>query len=443
MLSFRGIGLFCLMLLTAACSGPNAEYYSGGVGSRLTIFDTSNQLALQQQYFNYLCISALIPTQSTGAHCDLPANDTGTWTVITQQGMNDVDRRCDSYLEWLDDRRRSRGPLTQQIGAIGAATAGVLAIAGSSASAISIVAIAFELVSQSLDNYHSRLLMEVDGSTVTAIVMISRQRFREDFTRQVSANGGVRSKPEAEFVLRQYLRLCMPFVIETQINQFSTLGALGVAPTKSNAISTTPIESPRPYTPLAPRQSIRQTPPRPSEIPAAPTDYGQIFTDELVTKVRAGLVDDFRDAQSALCIASPSSTVTSQFKQAIVLFENTLSGTNSYSDPLFGFRGLVVDGKLNETELEVLTSTGGCAKFQRNFFEKRYLPSDGSPRVRQLVTLIAGAVPEVLAPAPTLKASDAAFRDAVRRARVALGLSAQYGGTVADQVDKTLLDKLL
>ena len=142
--------------------------------------------------------------------------------------MNDIDRRCDAYLQWLDNQKRSRGPIQSQIGSIRAATTGIMGVADASATALTVAGLAFDLISKSVENYHSRLLLEVESSTVNSIVLNTRRKFRADFrTNRIQ----VTDRPQAEFVLRSYLRLCLPFAIEANINNYSTLGSSGIAPT--------------------------------------------------------------------------------------------------------------------------------------------------------------------------------------------------------------------
>ncbi|WP_421984340.1 hypothetical protein [Roseibium sp.] len=235
------IGIFAA-LLVASCGPAGTNYLTEGIGSNLAtseadIATTSN---LQNRYFAYLCqqagLAASVSSYASST-CHLhPINDP-KWLIVVAQGMNDIDRRCDAYLQWLDNQKRSRGPIQSQIGSIRAATTGIMGVADASATALTVAGLAFDLISKSVENYHSRLLLEVESSTVNSIVLNTRRKFRADFrTNRIQ----VTDRPQAEFVLRSYLRLCLPFAIEANINNYSTLGSSGIAPTPENSINWSP-----------------------------------------------------------------------------------------------------------------------------------------------------------------------------------------------------------
>lgn len=221
-------------LLAAACQqNPLASNYAQhGIGSQLPAGDIEKATTLQNRYFQHLCIQAGLPQP-----CVLPASSEQAWTLIVRQGMNDIDRRCDAYLEWLDDKKRSKGPLLSQLRDVQSTTTTILAIVDpASAGSLQIVAEAFNLINRSIENYHSRLLDQIESSTINAVVL----RARHDF-RKATQKNRYSTRPDAEYVLRSYLRLCLPFSIETNINDYSTLGSLGIAPDGENTINQIPV----------------------------------------------------------------------------------------------------------------------------------------------------------------------------------------------------------
>jgi hypothetical protein len=222
----RRVVLAFLVLALSACQGG---YLQNGIGSQLAASDFVQSSNIQSAYFAKLC------QQVVSGDCS-GAQQNNIWTLIVRQGMNDIDRRCDAYLEWLDNKRRSRGPLLAQIGAIHDTANAIMGIVGTGAAAISIVAQGFGLITRSIDNYHSRLLLEVDKSTVDSVVLLAQRRFRDGIAGENYYN-----RPDAEYVLRAYLRLCLPFIIETNINNYSTLGAQGIQVTEANSIVRAPV----------------------------------------------------------------------------------------------------------------------------------------------------------------------------------------------------------
>ena len=228
--------LFCLMsalALVAGCQDGRQNYLTTGIGTDLAAPDLARAESLQNRYFSYLCEQATFGSGRTGASCVIQ-----DWSLIAYQGMNDIDRRCDSYLQWLDNRKRSKGPWISQIGDTAAAVSVILPVVGTGTKAITIVAQAFHLLTKSVENYHSRLLLEVESSTVNTIVLKSRQNFRE-YMRDNRVH--IDNRPQAEHILRSYTRLCLPFAIEARINDFSSLGALGVSASEQDTFDSLPV----------------------------------------------------------------------------------------------------------------------------------------------------------------------------------------------------------
>jgi len=230
-------------LFVASCGPSGTNYLTEGIGSNLVTSeaDIAQSSNLLNTYFNYLCQQAGLGGPSgayTGRGCHLEPMGDKRWLLVVSQGMNDIDRRCDAYLQWLDNQKRSRGPIQSQIGSVRAATTGIMGVADASAAALTITGLAFDLLSKSIENYQSRLLLEVESSTVNTIVLNLRRKFRSDFRQERIS---VTDRPHAEYVLRSYLRLCLPFAIEANINNFSTLGSNGIAPTEDNSINWSPM----------------------------------------------------------------------------------------------------------------------------------------------------------------------------------------------------------
>jgi hypothetical protein len=219
------IAAVCLL---SACQ--DTGYLKNGVGSQLPAADIAQSTALQNQYFTHLCNQVGYTNCST-----LPTIDQPMWTLIVRQGMNDIDRRCDAYLEWLDDKKRSRGPWIAQSNAVSATTQAIIQIVSPGSAAISIVGLAFGLLNQSIENYHSRLLLVVESSTINSVVLRARHDFRVAVQNKTFSN-----RPDAEYALREYLKRCLPFAIETQINDLSTLGSRGISASEDNTIFQSP-----------------------------------------------------------------------------------------------------------------------------------------------------------------------------------------------------------
>ena len=214
----------CLVAFaTAACDPVSDQYFREGAGSDLYSAQLAQATQLQDQYVYYICRQTGNPSEESpdGSSCVV-----GDWTAFTLAGMNDIERRCDAYLDWLDAQRRDRTPILSQIAAMGGTAGAIMGVAGASTQALAIVASAFGLASTTYANWNSRLLLDVDHSTVQTIVYTRQQDYRK-------ANAGVivPDRPAAIYLLRGYLRICMPITIETNINTSVTLVQSGVSQT--------------------------------------------------------------------------------------------------------------------------------------------------------------------------------------------------------------------
>jgi hypothetical protein len=243
----RWLGLLvaCVAALaTAACDPMSDQFFSEGAGFDLNSGQLAQATQLQDEYVYYICRQAGGSNLETTAG---PSCSGASWTAFTEAGMNDIDQRCDAYLGWLDAQRRDRTPVLSQIAAMGAATAGIMGVTGVGTHAIAIAATAFGLAGTSYANWNSRLLLDVDHSTVQTVVYTRQQQYRK-------ANAGVivPDRAAAIYLLRGYLRICMPITIETDINTTVALVQRGAL----EAAAQSPILRSIPTTPFTPRMPV-------------------------------------------------------------------------------------------------------------------------------------------------------------------------------------------
>lgn len=238
MRSVRGIVAFLglmLALTTAGCNTTEERLIEQGIGTELPaddIVDSTRRMAL---YLNYLCAQAGM-SQAVGDSseasfvCDMKPYGGAGWSLLVRAGFNDIDRRCDSYLAWLNSRRRNRAAILDQITDTRTFTEALLYTTGAGAAPIAIAGLAFGLASNTFTNYYSRLLFEIEKSTVQVLVHEKRLQYREKLGKNIAF------QPDAVHVLREYLLICTPFYIEDLINQRTRDSVAGNEPAdKGNA----------------------------------------------------------------------------------------------------------------------------------------------------------------------------------------------------------------
>jgi len=406
LLLWASLGLFTFIL--SSCQADDVLYLKRGPDSDLAATDTVRAAAAQDRYFHYLCTQSGLPSP-----CTLPVLDSASWTLIVHQGMNDIDRRCDAYLQWLDDKKRSRGAWLRQVSDTSSATTAIMALVNpDSAVPLQIVGQAFNLLSRSIENYNSRLLYEVESSTINSVVLRARSDFRQNIQLKAFS-----TRPDAEHALREYMRRCMPYAIETQINNLSTLGSQGILPPQENTIYPPPVSGAIISQALIGSIPAEGSRGRVTATPKPEPLTGAVSKDEKTlrgTQVAA--------IQRALCVQPDNGKFGPQTRIAITQLKQGLR----HGTP--GFPGLQGDRSdtLNQTLIDYLQKeTSSCVNHERgysNAFEKYAYQKTGDVQSlqRALQACIANLTTIGAASPPATSTSgvfDAETRNAVKWTR--------------------------
>jgi hypothetical protein len=211
-----------LALLVSGCDTTDSRFFRYGIGTDLYSEDIVQTTQLQDIYLTELCRQALPVVSTTDGQCLTAVPNSSGWNLIVQAGLNDVDRRCDSYLAWLDDRRRTNNAVLKELGDITVASQANMRVAGVGANPITLAGLAFGLAANTFTNINSRLLLEVDKTTVQTLVLRRREAYRLQLQGMVVDN-----RPAAIHALRSYLSICTPYTIETDINSTITVFQVG------------------------------------------------------------------------------------------------------------------------------------------------------------------------------------------------------------------------
>ncbi|MCA1526536.1 hypothetical protein [Bradyrhizobium yuanmingense] len=238
MRSVRAIVAFLglmLPLMAAGCNTVEERLIQEGIGTELPAVDIIESSQRLNSYLGYLCaqaggIKSTVEVADGIPGCDLSRYHGAEWTLVVRAGFNDIDRRCDSYLAWLNSRRRDRNAILSEIHDARTFTEALLYTTGAGAAPIAIAGLAFGLASNTFTNYYSRLLFEIEKSTVSVLVHEKRLQYREKLGKNIAF------QPDAVHVLREYLLICTPFYIEDLINQRTRDSVAGNDPAdKGNA----------------------------------------------------------------------------------------------------------------------------------------------------------------------------------------------------------------
>ena len=244
-----GIVAGCVGLALQASGCSDYAMVRDGIGVNLAAADLPEASRLQDLYVGEICNQAglRVTRQGDFLYCEEVAMRPAEWMTFVQAGMNDIDRRCDGYLAWLDNKRRWREPILKQLHTTAATAGAIMGLTGVGAVPIAIVGTAFGFAQDTFVNYNTRLVTEIDHSVLQTVVLDNQNQFRIKV-----AGTPVDNRPAAIYLLRNYLRICMPFSIEMSINNTMTVyhrggpDALRTEPLLTQAPSVARITASRP-----------------------------------------------------------------------------------------------------------------------------------------------------------------------------------------------------
>lgn len=423
MIAPRIAALFGALLLLAACD-PARQQRLRTVGPGLELADPGMEARTRALglYFDQLCRQAgvVAPAAPPGA-CPTGSLNAPQWRRVVDAGYNDIDRRCDEYLAWIDEQRTRLLLVNEGITALSGLLGGVLGLAAPQTLAINYATLALGFTGSLYNAYQNLALLGIESSTIKTIVIERRLEFRGQFRDAPYA-----SKPDAVYALRSYLRLCTPQEITLDINTYSRDVVSGRAPEPERrlrmmreAIGPVAAETP------ADRASARRAAAAPPGFRAPTGGYGP---------------EELRTIQRALCL-EPDGVFGPRTRAGVELFESARAGT----DPDAAARALM-NGEIDDVEFDVLADAVCDAGRYENYFESDTFADN--PELRAGFADLLNerlAVPEAGAPAlPPLPLDvdfgDAAFRERVAEARRRLGVD--EGALVRDQITPKLFDRL-
>jgi hypothetical protein len=339
-------GCIALATLLSGCDANDKAYFREGIGTDLYTTDIAAATDLQNTYLDNLCRQSLSYVGAVPSCSNRGELPTALWPLIVQAGMNDIDTRCDSYLSWLDVKKRENGAVLSEIGAVRVAVDALTnpAITTVSPVALAAVAAAFGLATSTLGNVNS-LLLQVDHTTVQNIVFTQRQAFRVSLLGLTSE---LNNKPTAIHALRTYLTICMPMTISAGINStvtvFQQTGTFGRTLTPTTTIGS-------PFTPASPTQK----PPRSTFIPADP-DVAPFFSEKNLSQAETEFT------LRGLCIDKNKGTGLTRanlIKALVAIFEATPDSDNP----------LKPDHIISGNERRTINLQPNCGSAM-NYFEK-------------------------------------------------------------------------
>ena len=403
------------LIATAGCDPfQEKQYLRDGIGTDLSRPEIANATTLLNQYIGYICKQAgleLIPDEPA-ASCSDRGFTREQWVQFVKAGMNDIDVRCDAYLAWLDNRRRSAEPLLRQIGDIGRATGSILDATGVGPHPLNIVGVAFGMAANTFTNVNSRLLLEVNQATVQSVVHKGQEefRYRQDYTNTFN-------RSDAIYHLRSYLRLCMPFTIETDINTTVAIAKrVGPQSLENNPLIAPETDAPDLSEPsgstAAPRANAQGS--RKANERLAAKDRALPKRDESLKEIFKGYSpQEFPPATvekiyKVLCVPRADwGRVGEAVRRHIEIWEKTETAP------------IAVDGFVDKQERYLLINKSDCPVASvKNFYERRRFKDGAETDVADVIGLL-NRLPDDNLPGRGLLPTNLTLNDPKTRARIA------------------------
>lgn len=216
-----------VLLLTAACQ-PTQDRQFLTVGPGVALHDSQPASAdetarerLQRDtadietYFAELC-------KQLGEAADCYENhQTPNWRALVHTGYNDIDLRCDRYLNWVDRKRSEERFANTGTVALSGLLGGVLGIAAPGTAALAYLPLVFDFTQDVYSAYQTAILFGLESSTVKSIVNQRRYQHREQFKAVQIVD-----RPSAIYAMREYLMICTPQSIVQDVNTYSRRAAV-------------------------------------------------------------------------------------------------------------------------------------------------------------------------------------------------------------------------
>lgn len=348
--------LLAIVIFTASCSESDRRYT--GAGSDLYTSETSSATKDLLNYFGELCTQSGGEPDASGT-CKSKNSTPITYTTFVQTGFNDIDRRCDQYIGWIDRKRIEALTFKSSLSATQGLLSAALIPPNVSGETLAYVMAAFSFASNIYDAQNISLLAALESSTIKTLVYKRQRAFRKAAGGQAFS-----TRASAVFALRNYLLICTPQTIVLDANTFSRDPEAGSERKLQEQFS----EQFSTFAPPAPQTSGTRVGQRSTVVapdPAKCPTCSKVFSDKPGNK---GTLD-IQIAQRALCM--PDNQVDgiggATTSAAIEIYESQKYGTSRAVNTTES------DALLSTTEFNDLQDSGcreGDRKIYRNYFER-------------------------------------------------------------------------
>ena len=210
--------LTCTALL-AGC----ADALRGGISDPTAAqAETKQNITTAASYFDAMCrLAGRCPSRTN------LANDQGAWEDIIQTSFNDIDERCGNYLRALEEVRRDKRLWKSVWTGVAVPGKALFGYTHPGERAIRLVAAAFDFTNEAGNELFSAALLKEEPFIVERVVRKLQTEYRILLDEKFAALKHAKKWRNidaaiAHYVVRGYLRLCLPITIESELKSTTT-----------------------------------------------------------------------------------------------------------------------------------------------------------------------------------------------------------------------------
>lgn len=222
--------LICSLAALCACTNPSQDRFYRTDGAGIELYSTNgipaDHSARESSWLNEMCRDVPLGAASYANSQDTTGCKLGDlteteWAGVVQSGFNNIDARCNQYLSWLGRKRDEKIFIDETTVALTGLLSGVLALASPESRALEFIGLALGFGTSTYNTYNNLVMLSLDPTTIQILVRQRRLAYRESMSSK-----DIQSKPQAVFVLRNYLDICTPEAIRLDVNASARAAAL-------------------------------------------------------------------------------------------------------------------------------------------------------------------------------------------------------------------------
>ena len=141
------------------------------------------------------------------------------YNQVLDAGFIYADVECDKYIENIFWVKRKYDAHISELSATSTGVAGILEAVRAASNSITLTAIGFGLMTNTLNNYTSMLLYSLEPYAIKDLIIKAKSVYLSDIKNKISNNMITLNKLNTLRIIQAYISLCLPCTVEMLVNQ--------------------------------------------------------------------------------------------------------------------------------------------------------------------------------------------------------------------------------